>query len=143
MSSIRPPPDPELICDSYLSVSTPVQGAAAELLDRGGSVRSQIQARVAANYRRLQTLAGGVPSCRILRADAGWYAVLQVPSLQPEEDLVIDLLEHDGVLIHPGYFFDFPRESYLIVSLLAAEPSIDAAIPRVLRHFSCTNAVDG
>jgi len=128
----------EWLCDAYLSVSTPVQAATAELLRRGAPVRSQIQARVAANYRQLTALAAATPSCRALRADGGWYGVLQVPSLGTEEDLVLDLLEKDGILTHPGYFFDFPRESYLIVSLLVPEAAFGRAVECMLRHFDCT-----
>ncbi len=126
----------ELICDTYLAVSTPVQLAAAELLERGTMVRSQISTRILANHRTLQTMAAGAPSCRALRSAGGWYAVLQVPSLEPEEDLVLRLLG-DGVLTHPGYFFDFPRESFLIVSLLPPEGSFADGLSRVLRHFNC------
>ena len=111
----------ELVCDTYLSVSTPVQAAAAELIERAAPVRAQIQARTAANYRRLVEQAASVPACRVLRAEGGWYGVVQVPSFEPEEDLVVALVEHAGVLVHPGYFFDFPRESFLIVSLLPGE----------------------
>ena len=126
----------ELICDTYLAVSTPVQLAAAELLERGTMVRSQISTRILANHRTLQTMAAGAPSCRTLRSAGGWYAVLQVPSFEPEEDLVLRLLG-DGVLTHPGYFFDFPRESFLIVSLLPPEGSFADGLSRVLRHFNC------
>jgi alanine-synthesizing transaminase len=130
----------ELVCDTYLAVSTPVQLAAAELLHRGAAVRSQIASRIVANYRALQTAVAGAPSCRVLRSAGGWYAVLQVPSLESEEDLVLRLLA-DGVLTHPGYFFDFPRESFLIVSLLPPEASFADGVSRVLRHFDC--AVSG
>ena len=128
----------EVACDTYLSVSTPVQLAAAELLAQGAGVRRQIQARVAANYRSLLALTAGTPSCRVLTAEGGWYAVLQVPSLGSEEDLVLDLLTNEGVLVYPGYFFDFPRETFLIVSLLAPEDAIRDGAFRVLRHFDCS-----
>src|SRR5207253_4824887 len=98
----------EFLGDTYLSVSTPVQAAAAELLAAGSPVRTAIQARVAANYRALRTLVGAVPACQVLAAEGGWYGVVQVPSFSTEEDLVVDLLTNDGVLVHPGYFFDFP-----------------------------------
>jgi hypothetical protein len=126
----------ELVCDTYLSVSTPVQLAAAELLHRGAAVRSQIAVRIVANYRALHTAVAGAPSCRVLPSEGGWYAVLQVPSLESEEDLVLRLLA-DGVLTHPGYFFDFPRESFLIVSLLPPDASFADGVSRVLRHFDC------
>ena len=76
----------ERICVTYLSVSTPVQAAAAELLSRGAVVRAQIQARIAANYRTLADRVAAVPSCTLLVADGGWSAVLQVPSIGSEED---------------------------------------------------------
>jgi hypothetical protein len=122
----------EFISDTYLSVSTVVQVAAAELLLRGGVIRDEIRARTAANYRRLQELARPAPSCRVLRAEGGWYAVVQVPSFRSEEDLAIELLESDGVLVHPGYFFDFAHESFLVVSLLAPEPEFADGVARLL-----------
>ncbi len=127
----------ELVCDTYLAVSTPAQVAAAELIERGAAIRSQILTRIATNYQWLRSTVAGVPSCDALRSGGGWYAVLQVPSLEPEEDLVVRLLTADGVLTHPGYFFDFPRESFLVVSLLPPAPSFADGIVRVLRHFAC------
>jgi aspartate/methionine/tyrosine aminotransferase len=109
----------ELICDTYLSVSTPVQLAAKRLLDRGASVRTQIQARVRENYAALGAIIAGTHAS-VLPADGGWSAVIRVPAVRPEEALVLDLLEKDGVVVHPGYFFDFPHEAFLVVSLLPA-----------------------
>jgi alanine-synthesizing transaminase len=128
----------ELICDTYLSVSTPAQLAAGDLLEQGAIVREQILTRVRTNYRRLAEAAGAVPSCRVLNSDAGWYGVLQVPTFEPEEDLVVHLLEQQGVLVHPGYFFDFDRESFLILSLLPPPHIFQEGLTRVLRHFACT-----
>jgi alanine-synthesizing transaminase len=131
----------EFVCDTYLSVSTPVQIAAAGLIERGAAVRVQIQARIAANYRELTLKAVKAPACQVLRADGGWYAVLQVPTLASEEDVVVRLVEDEGLLTHPGYFFDFRRESYLILSLLVPEAAFAEAVARLFRHFDCTDAV--
>jgi aspartate/methionine/tyrosine aminotransferase len=130
----------ELICDTYLAVSTPVQTAAALLLASAAPIRQQIGDRVRANYTALREWASAVPSCRVLRADAGWYAVMQVPAYESEEDLVVGLLTKDGVLVHPGYFFDFPREAFVIVSLLPRPADFAEGIGRLLRHFDCTPA---
>jgi len=124
----------ELVCDTYLSVATPVQAAAAELIGHTAAVRSQIQTRIAANYRSLVEQTATVPACRALHAEGGWYGVLQVPSLGSEEDLVVALVERAGVLAHPGYFFDFARESFLVVSLLPPERVFADGVSRVLRH---------
>jgi alanine-synthesizing transaminase len=124
----------EVVCDTYLSVSTPVQLAAAELLDRGRAIRAQISERLRTNFQRLNELAATWPSCRVLPSAGGWYAVVQVPTLRAEEDLVVDLLNEDGVLVHPGYFFDFPRESFLVVSLLVPDGSFTTGAERLFRR---------
>ncbi len=130
----------ELVCDTYLSVSTPVQVAADELFRIGATVRAQILRRVARNYGALVERSRAADACSILRADGGWYAVVQVPSIQPEDELVVDLLEHRRVLVHPGFFFDFPREAFVIVSLLAPPPAFDAGVDQLFRHFDCSAA---
>jgi len=127
----------ELVCDTYLSVSTQVQVAADELLERGAAVRRQIALRIRANYERLAALVDAVPSCRLLDADGGWSAVLNVPTYESEEDLVVRLLTEHEVLTHPGFFFDFPRESFLVVSLLTPEATFAQGAARILRHFDC------
>jgi alanine-synthesizing transaminase len=115
----------ELICDTYLSVSTPVQLAARALIAGSTTIRQQILDRVRANYDALGRLVGDSAVTR-LDSEAGWSAVLRVPAVGGEEALVLDLLERDGVLVHPGFFFDFPHEAYLVVSLLP-DPSVFAS----------------
>jgi aspartate/methionine/tyrosine aminotransferase len=127
----------EFAADAYLSVSTAVQEAAAELLDAGRSVRRQIQGRVAANYHYLVQIVPNESGCTVLDTEGGWYAVLRVPAIGAEDDLVLSLLVDDGVLTHPGYFFDFQSGVHVVVSLLPAEDSFRDGVSRVLRHFAC------
>jgi len=122
----------ELICDTYLSVATPVQKALPSLLADGAAIRTQIRDRVTRNYRALLTAAPRCPSVAVLPAEGGWSAVLQVPAMQSEESLVLQLLEQDHVFVHPGYFFDFPREAFLILSLLPHPDIFDRAVSRLL-----------
>jgi alanine-synthesizing transaminase len=124
----------DLICDTYLSVSTPVQRAAPSLIAAGAAVRAGILDRVRSNDRELRTLAAAYPSIQVLPCEAGWSAVLRVPSTRTEEDLVIELLERDGVLVHPGFFFDFAHESFLVVSLLPGRPAFVEGVRRVLER---------
>jgi aspartate/methionine/tyrosine aminotransferase len=124
----------EIICDAYLSVSTPVQVAASMLIESGALVRAQILDRVRANYRALHAAVARHPAIEVLHADAGWSAVLRVPSTRSEEDLVVDLLDRDGVLVHPGFFFDFAHEAFIIVSLLPEPQVFVDGIRRVLER---------
>jgi aspartate/methionine/tyrosine aminotransferase len=107
----------EWIADTYLSVSTPVQCAAAGLLAAGERVRDQIRARAAANLSHArEALAGTAAS--VLPVEGGWYLTVRVPRVRSEEEWVLELLERHGVLVQPGYFFDFESEAYLVASLL-------------------------
>ncbi len=123
----------EVVADSFLSVATPVQVALPELLRAGAPVRAAIQVRTRRNLDTLSEVSRSHPACDVLRADGGWSAVLRVPSIRKEERLVLDLLEQEHILVHPGYFFDFPREAFIVVSLLPPEDVFTDAVARVLR----------
>ncbi len=124
----------ELICDTYLSVSTPAQMAAGELIASGASVRAQILDRVRTNYAWLRRLAAPHPAIEVLHAEAGWSAVLRIPARRSEEETVVELVEQDGVVVHPGFFFDFPREAYLVVSLLPDPAAFGDGVGRMLER---------
>ncbi|HEY0872086.1 MAG TPA: aminotransferase class I/II-fold pyridoxal phosphate-dependent enzyme [Vicinamibacterales bacterium] len=125
----------ELICDTYLSVSTPVQVAAPVLIERGAEIREQIRTRIAANLTCLRRAAAADPALELLNADGGWTAVLRVPARGSEEDLVIDLLESRDTLAHPGFFFDFPHEAFLVLSLLPDPGVFAEGTDRILEHL--------
>jgi alanine-synthesizing transaminase len=125
----------ELIADTYLSVSTPVQIAARSLLKAGAAIRAEILARVRGNDAALRRLAAASSTVDVLPADGGWSAVLRVPATRSEEDLVLELLERDAVVAHPGYFFDFAHEAFLVISLLP-EPDVFArGVERILERI--------
>ena len=113
-----------------------MQLAVGTLLERTAVVTDQIRRRVRANYATLRSLVRRFPACGVLHAEAGWYAVVQIPALRSEESLVITLIERDRVLVHPGYFFDFPREAFLVISLLPEPETFVPAVTRVLTRAS-------
>ena len=122
----------ELIADTYLSVGTPVQQALPRLLELGAAVRDQIQARVRANLSFLQNAARANAPASVLDVEGGWYAILQVPRTRSEEQWCLELLETDGVLVKPGYFYDFESEACLVVSLLTPPDTFREGIRRLL-----------
>ena len=126
----------ELICDTYLSVATRCSSRPAPCWRGPVPWPMRFLRRVRENYAALLRSADGFPACRVLRSEGGWYAVVQVPSTRSEEALVIELLRHDGVYVHPGYFFDFPREAFLVLSLLPPADVFAAAATRVLARAS-------
>jgi alanine-synthesizing transaminase len=120
----------ELIADTFLSVGTPVQHAAPKLLNLRGKAQDRIRARTRANLDYLRSHLS--PDMSLLHVEGGWYAILQVPRVMSEEDWVIGLLRDRGVLVQPGYFYDFESEAYLVVSLLTDHPAFQAGIAQLI-----------
>ena len=126
----------ELIADTFLSVSTPVQLALPDLLRRGARVREAIHERILSNVGGMGRIASGYPSCTVLPVEGGWSAVVRVPATRDEESLTLELLRQERILVHPGYFFDFPHEAFIVVSLLPQEDVFADAFDRALRFAS-------
>ncbi len=115
----------ELIADTYLSVATPVQIALPRLLPASIPVRTQILDRARANLALLRQST--VP----LHVEGGWYAILQMPRDRSEEDWALALLDHQDVLVQPGYYFDFESEPFLVLSLLTSPEIFAEGIKRL------------
>jgi aspartate/methionine/tyrosine aminotransferase len=88
------------------------------LLEQRKSVQLQLLERVRANLAELDRQIAGQKAGERLSVEGGWYAVLRVPVTRTDEELAIELVREKSVLVHPGHFYDFPRDGYLVLSLI-------------------------
>ena len=106
------------VTDAFLSVSAAVQHAAPAVFRLRAGLQEQINRRLVENGRTLEECLSGIPGCRVLDREGGWYAIVKIADERSDEELAVRLLGQDGVLVHPGYFYDFPSGSFLVMSLL-------------------------
>jgi alanine-synthesizing transaminase len=128
----------DVIGDTYLSPSTPGQLALPEMLDMRGNLQAQMRQRVCSNLGFLDALLLKRGLVERLKREGGWYAVLRVPVTRSDEDLAIELLEDRDVLVHPGHFFDFSRDGFLVISLIVNEAEFQEGARRVESFFPQT-----
>jgi alanine-synthesizing transaminase len=129
----------EVIGDSYLSPSIPGQLALPEMLAIRGNLQAQMRQRLCLNLAFLDAQLRQGGSVNRLEREGGWYAVLRVPATGSDEDLAVALLESCNVLVHPGHFFDFPREGFLVVSLIVPEADFQEGTRRLHGFFAAHN----
>jgi alanine-synthesizing transaminase len=124
----------ELLADTYLSVSTPVQSALPGLLHIGDDLRRRIADRTARNLHRLHAILEN-SAAQCLHVEGGWSAIVRVPARFSEETWTMRLLNEYGVIVQPGYFFDMESEAHLVLSLITSPESFDQGI-QALRHLA-------
>jgi len=125
----------EVIADTYLSTNAPMQLATPVFLEQRRGFQKQLMTRVRSNLSELDRQLAGQKSCSRLRMEGGWNTVLRVPATRSDEELAIELLATRDVYAHPGHFYDFPSNGYLIVSLITPEPEFAKGIERLLSIF--------
>jgi alanine-synthesizing transaminase len=128
----------EVIADTYLSMNAPVQWAVPRLLEQRHDIQQQLLVRVNANLAELDRQLAAQKSCERLCLEGGWYAVLRVPVTRSDEDLCIELLKSESVLLHPGHFYDFASDGYLVLSLIGPQAEFREGIEKVLRMLDAT-----
>jgi aspartate/methionine/tyrosine aminotransferase len=124
----------EHVSDLFLSVGTAVQIGAARLLELASPIREAVKARIASNVDFLEKSVPRSSPIDLLPAEGGWYAVLRLPALRTSEEWALELASSEGVVVHPGYLFDFPSEAYLVVSLLSPPTRFRAGVERMVRR---------
>jgi alanine-synthesizing transaminase len=122
----------EIIADTYLSLNAPIQLAAPALLQQRKQFQQQLMARMKRNLAELDAQLADKQSVGRLGVEGGWYAVLRVPATRPDEELALELLEKHDVYLHPGHYYDFPGDGYLVVSLITPEQDFSEGLRRVL-----------
>ena len=122
----------ELIADNFLSVSTPVQVALPDLLLLGARIRDVIRKRIRESLEGLKRALAARPHAQLLPVEGGWSAVVRVPQLESDEEFALRALEEHDVIVHPGYFFDFARDGYFVVSLLTPPATLEEGISRIV-----------
>jgi alanine-synthesizing transaminase len=125
----------EVIADTYLSPNAPVQLATPAFLEQRHGFQRQLMARVRKNLAELDRQLALQKSCGRLEVEGGWYAILRVPATGSDEELAIELLTKADVYVHPGHFFDFSGDGYLVVSLIAREEEFAEGMRRLLSAF--------
>jgi aspartate/methionine/tyrosine aminotransferase len=124
----------ELIGDSFLSAGTPVQAALPTLLASRARAAEAIRTRTRENLRIVRSALGSASAATVLHVEGGWYATIRLPRTRGEEAWALELLELDDVYAHPGHFFGFEGEAYLVVSLLTPEATFSEAVARIARR---------
>jgi alanine-synthesizing transaminase len=122
----------EVIADTYLSMNAPIQRAVPLLLEQRKNIQPVLLDRLRASLEELDRQLARHSSVKRLDLDGGWYAVLRVPVTQSDEDLAIEIMQKCAVLVHPGHFYDFPQDGYLIVSLITPAGEFREGIRRML-----------
>jgi alanine-synthesizing transaminase len=125
----------EVVADTYLSMNTPIQHAIPEFLEQRDEFQRQLMSRVRGNLAELDRQLAAQKACSRLEIEGGWYAVLRVPATRTDEEVALDLIEKRGVYVHPGHFYDFPIDGYLIVSLIAPENEFAEGSKRLVSIF--------
>jgi alanine-synthesizing transaminase len=123
----------EMIADTYLSLNAPVQLAAPVLLEQRRTVQPVLLDRLRVNLAALDHQISEHPAVTRLQAEGGWNAVIRVPAVQNDEELAIDLVRKVGVIVHPGHFYDFAADGYLVVSLIVDPADFREGVSRVLQ----------
>jgi alanine-synthesizing transaminase len=125
----------EVIADTYLSMSAAIQLAIPALLEQRHAFQKQVIARVNGNLCELDKQLAGQKSCSRLEVVGGWNALIHVPATRSDEELPLELLATRGVYVHPGHFYDFPSEGYLVVSLILPQSDFSQGLRQLLAFF--------
>lgn len=128
----------EIIADTYLSASTPAQLALPQVLEHRALAQEPIRRRLALNMMAARAHFGLASAWQPLRVEGGWSVVLRVPGRRSELEWALALVEEEGVLVHPGFFFDFASEAYVVLSLLVEPAVFREGLMRITRRFDAT-----
>ncbi|MCE9501015.1 MAG: pyridoxal phosphate-dependent aminotransferase [Leptospira sp.] len=118
----------DIICDTYLTVNTPVQLGLHNLFEIGKSRQEEMKKRLKRNMFFAHNIFDSSSEVRLIPREGGWSLVLEIGSESDDENFCVDLLLNHNVLVHPGYMFDFTGKCFIILSVIVPEEEFAAGI---------------
>ena len=119
----------DLISDTFLPVNEIAQFAVAEIFTQGKiflvEYRNYINRCRSEAFQELQGLSFSPPR-------GGFYITLRID--RDEEQLAAALLERDGILVHPGYFYDIAPD-HLVMTFIDEPGLVGEHFERVSRQL--------
>jgi aspartate/methionine/tyrosine aminotransferase len=115
-------------------MNTPMQLAMPAWLAGRARIQDEIRGRARANLSALTSAAADESAgLTLLRADAGWSAVLRLAGCGGERECAVRLVRERGVVVHPGSFYGMGEANRVIVSLIGPEEEFKEATNRMVR----------
>jgi aspartate/methionine/tyrosine aminotransferase len=113
----------EVIGDTFLSMNAPAQLALPRWLDGRRQIQKQILERAITNLQEIK-----MENVGLLRTDAGWSAVIRLPKVGIGAE---NLLEHEGIVVHPGSFYGITGDETIVLSLIGPQKEFARGISRI------------
>jgi alanine-synthesizing transaminase len=144
----------EIIADTYLPVSAPVSAALPDMLATRGDIQAQVMARVRQNLVELDRQLGAASGIARLQVEGGWYAVLELSAAGSDqrtprgggdrsgesrpagEELAATLVREDGVIVHPGHFYEFSSDGFMVLSLITPADAFSEGISKLFARMN-------
>lgn len=117
----------EVIADTFLSMNAPAQLALPSWLASRAKIKKQILDRALANIRKIDGYGLGKLHC-----EAGWSAIIRLPRVGVGADRLLD----EGVVVHPGSFYEMPEPERIVVSLIVPEEAFSTGICTIAKAAS-------
>jgi alanine-synthesizing transaminase len=130
----------EIIADTYLSLNAPTQWAFGAMLELRRAMRPLWLERIRQNWEFRRSSVGKEGCCELLDTEGGWYGVIRVKSDRSDEELAIEILQSAHTLVHPGHFYDFRTDGYLVVSLITPVSDFRQGIGCLLKFLAGVRA---
>jgi alanine-synthesizing transaminase len=117
----------DLISDTFLPVNEIAQFAVPEIFRRGDGFLKKYKEWV----QRCRTAAvEGLKGITFTEPKGGFY--ITVPIARDEEEAASELLRTDGILVHPGYFYDISPD-HLVMTFIDEPDLVRGHFERIAR----------
>lgn len=130
----------ERSADAFLSCSQTAQNTLPALVKRGGRFIQSFRKYVELNRDLTIQMLQKHPRISFHKPEGGFYLFAKITDVKDkngsnitDEEFVIDLLKRAGIFAHPGYFYDYDKDIYLLISLLLPPKKLKATLQKIIK----------
>ncbi len=124
----------EMISDTFLPVSEIAQAAVPDIMSLGGPFLEEYSAEIRRRWAEAARILGPSPDLSFVPPRGGFYVTLRLRETG-EDEAAEQLLREEGLLVHPGHFYDI-APSHLVISFVQEPAIIRDAYGRIVGNLA-------
>jgi alanine-synthesizing transaminase len=119
----------DMISDTFLPVNEVAQAALPLIFKKGSTFlkgfQKEVEKRAAFALEKVRSL----PHIEAIPPEGGFYITLRLKTTE-EEPYALNLLRKEGILVHPGYFYDM-EGNHIILSFVSPLPHMKRSFKKL------------
>lgn len=123
--------------DAFLACNQITQNLLPDIINKGNNFIIKYKKNLERNRNLAMNILGDCPNISFHKPEGGMYLFAKIRGLGKlsDEDFVVKLMQETAIFAHPGYFYDYDEDLYILISFLMPQSKLKTNLEKLVKFI--------